>query len=40
MVSDLLEQVLNNAAARDNSAMPSLASNMADKFLPWIDVQA
>jgi hypothetical protein len=34
-MSQLLEQVLNNVAARDNSAMPALASDMAENFLPW-----
>lgn len=37
-MSELLQLVLNDASARDTSALPSLASNMAGKFLPWASV--
>jgi hypothetical protein len=37
-MSELLELVLNDTAARDDSAMPVLASSMAEKFLPWNDL--
>lgn len=34
-MNELLEAVLNDVSARDDSELPSLASDMADKFLPW-----
>lgn len=37
-MNELLELVLNDATARDDAALPALASEMADKFLPWSSV--
>jgi len=36
-MSELLQRVLTDAAARDGITMPTLASGMAEKFLPWAD---
>ena len=37
-MSELLQLVLTDASARDESELPALASTMASKFAPWNDV--
>jgi hypothetical protein len=34
-MSELLELVLNDPAARDAAGLPSVAAQAADTFLPW-----
>jgi hypothetical protein len=34
-MNELLQKVLNDTSARDDSAMPALAADMAEQFLPW-----
>lgn len=39
-MSELLQLVLTDASARDNSQLPALASSMASDFAPWADAPA
>jgi hypothetical protein len=36
-MSELLQRVLTDASARDHTTLPTLASGMAEKFLPWAE---
>jgi hypothetical protein len=38
-MNELLQLVLNDVTARDADALPMLAVDMAEKFLPWAHVE-
>lgn len=39
-MNELLERLLNDASARDAAELPSLASAVAEDFIPWNDIAA
>jgi hypothetical protein len=37
-MNDLLQAVLNDTASREDTVLPALAADIAEKFLPWANV--
>ena len=38
-MNELLQRLLNDVTAREDDALPALAADAAEKFLPWANVE-